>query len=785
MYRYIKKGVSETLKLKLAPASKRKAKKKTRKTPFLKIKSIKKKVAGFPHFPLKLKFPKFKLWHAILSCLLFILSITLFITWQMLVKDLPSPATLTTRNVEVSTKIYDRNSVLLYNIYKDKNRTPISLESIPLRVRLATLAIEDAEFYSHPGFSVKGISRAVIKNLREGELTGGSTITQQLVKNTLLTPEKTLTRKLREIILAVQVEMKFSKDEILEMYLNEVSYGGTAYGIQTAAKVYFDKDVDKLTLAEAALLAGLPKSPTRYSPFGSNPSLAFNRQREVLKLMKINGFITDKQLEKSLSEEISFVDNTTSIKAPHFVMYTREYLEEKYGKEVVETGGLKVITTLDYEIQKLAEKVVRDEVEGLKNLNVGNGATIVLNPQTGEILAMVGSKNYFDTQADGNVNVTTRPRQPGSSIKIINYAYALTNGFTPATILEDSPVKFLVPGQPPYVPRNYDSKFRGHLTLRSAFAESRNVPAVKVLATYGVEKMIEMGKNMGITTWNDPSNYGISLTLGGGEVKLIDLAQVYATVANYGEKPHLSPILKVTNYKGKILEENICNPAEEKSRFNIAIDIIKNIQASESQLNQDTPVNIIQNNLAKASDKNPCEGEQILDPRVAYMLIDILKDNGARTPAFGTNSLLNITNHKEVAVKTGTSNNLRDNLTIGFNQNYLVAVWVGNNDNSPMSRVASGITGATPIWHKIMSALLAEENNHNWPIPEGLVRSAYCTLTGTLPCRGCPTAFEWFLEENAPTKSCNPEVIKQILEKKEGDENKENSPNQNAGAQEE
>ncbi len=765
MYRYIEKGVSETRKPKFAFPAKKRAKKRTRKEPFLKIKFFKKRIGDLPRFLLKLKFLKFKLVYALLSCLVFVFSIALFIAWQILTKDLPSPTALTTRNVEVSTKIYDKNGVLLYNIYKDKNRTPISLEEIPLRVRLATLAIEDAEFYQHPGFSVRGIFRAAVKNLKEGELTGGSTITQQLVKNTLLSPEKTLERKLREVILAVRVELEFSKDEILEMYLNEVSYGGTAYGIQTAAKVYFDKDVDKLTLAEAALLAGLPKSPTRYSPFGSNPDLAFDRQKEVLKLMKINGYITDEQLEKGLSEEISFIDNTTNIKAPHFVMYTREYLEEKYGKEVVESGGLKVITTLDYDIQKLAEKAVEEELENLKNLNVGNGAVIVIHPQTGEILAMVGSKDYFDTQSDGNVNVTTRPRQPGSSIKVVNYAYALSNGFNPASTIGDSPVKFLVPDQPPYTPKNYDGKFRGTLTLRSAFAESRNIPAVKVLASYGVEKMIDMGRGMGITTWNDPSNYGLSLTLGGGEVKLIDLAQVYATVANYGTKQNLFPVYKVTNYKGKVLEENTCNPIEEKSRFDIANDIIKNVQAPETQSNN-SPDNV-DKLTTETSEENLCKGEQILDPRVTYMLIDILRDNIARAPAFGTNSLLNIASHAEVAVKTGTSNNLRDNLTIGFNQKYLVAVWVGNNDNSEMSRVASGITGATPIWNKIMSALLAEEEGRVWAIPEGLIMSPYCILTGSLPCRGCPTAFDWFLEEDVPTKSCNPEAIKQILEKKE------------------
>jgi 1A family penicillin-binding protein len=666
--------------------------------------------------------------------------------WKNILYDLPSPEKLTERKIPVSTKIHDRNGVLLYNIYKDENRTPIKLEEVPLHARLSTLAIEDAEFYQHPGFSVRGIIRAAIKNYKEGELTGGSTITQQLVKNTLLTPEKTLERKLKEVVLSVMVEFAYSKDEILEMYLNEVSYGGTAYGIQEAARVYFGKDVDKLTLGEAALLAGLPKSPTQYSPFGQNPEISSERQKEVLNLMVINGYITENQQIKAEEENIQFSPNRINIKAPHFVMYVREILENKYSKEVVESGGLTVITTLDYRIQKLAEKVVADEVANLSNLNVGNGASLVLNPKTGEVLAMVGSKDYFDIEQDGNVNVTLRPRQPGSSIKIVNYAHALSNQYTAATILKDTPITYNIEGQKPYTPKNYDGKFRGHLTLRSAFAESRNVPAVKVLESYGVANMIGMGQKMGITTWINPENYGLSLTLGGGEIKLIDLAQAYSTVANYGNKVQINPILKVTNIEGKVLEENKCSPATIKSRFNVVDTLVKPAKAQES-----------------------CVGEQILDSRVAYILIDILKDAIARTPAFGSSSLLNIPGHKEVAVKTGTSNDLRDNLAIGFNQDYLVAVWVGNNDNAPMSRIASGITGATPIFNKIMSALLAEKNSSDWIIPDGLVKLRVCKYTGTLPCEGCPTYFEWFLEENTPTKSCNPDLIKAINKSLEGD----------------
>lgn len=702
-----------------------------KKLPLKKLKSLS---AGFLNLIKRISLPKLRLTKSIfaLSAFFFFLSF-----WFFILKDLPSPSQLLTRKQEVSTKIYDRNGTLLYKIYKEKNRTPVPLNEIPLHVRLATLAAEDAEFYQHPGFSIKGIVRSVVRNIKRGELTGGSTITQQLVKNALLSPEKTITRKIREVILAVAVEITFTKDEILEMYLNEVSYGGTAYGIQEAAQLYFGKNVNEINLAEAALLAGLPKSPTKFSPFGPTPEAGLARQKEILKLMVANKYITKQQAEKAEKEALVFAPNKIDIKAPHFVMYVKQLLVEKYGEEVVEKGGLEVTTTLDYTIQRIAEESIRNELEKLAGLNVRNAAAIVVNPKTGEILAMVGSKDYFDTKNAGNVNVVTRPRQPGSSIKVVNYAYALSNGYTPATILSDTPVTFSVPGQPPYSPRNYDGKYRGKISLRSALAESRNVPAVKVLANYGVDKMIALGKKMGITTWNDPSRFGLSLTLGGGEVKLIDLAKVYATIANYGKRPEFTPILRITNYKGKVLEENFCR---QETRKKEGVKGVKNILAAEASV-------------------RPCNGEEVLDPRVAYLLIDILKDNQARSPAFGSYSQLVIPKHPEVAVKTGTSNNLRDNLTVGFNQNYLVAVWVGNNDNSPMARVASGITGAAPIWNRIMRSLLAKENPQDWEVPEGLVKIPICTLTGTLPCKGCPVKLEWFLKETQPKRSCKTEEI--------------------------
>jgi membrane carboxypeptidase/penicillin-binding protein PbpC len=394
--------------------------------------------------------------------------------------------------------------------------------------------------------------------------------------------------------------------------------------------------------------------------------------------MRVNKYITPEEELDAINQKITFAPNRQIIKAPHFVMFVKEKLIEEFGEETVLKGGLSITTTLDMDIQKMAEKVVVDELEKVKKLRVSNAAVVITNPKTGEILAMVGSRDYFNTDGGGNVNVTTRPRQPGSSIKVINYALGLSNGLTLASIIDDSPITFSVPGLPPYSPKNYDGTYRGKITIRQALAESRNIPAVKILASYGVDKMIDLGQKMGITTWGDRSRFGLSLTLGGGETKLIDMAQVYGVIANMGTKSNLK--------------------------------YIKDIHTEN-------------------------DNQNVLDPRVAFLLIDVLRDNNARSRAFGTNSMLVIPNHPEVAVKTGTSNDLKDNLTIGFNQDYLVAVWVGNNDGSSMARIASGITGAAPIWNRIMTSLTFKTQSKSWPIPKGLIY------------KECYSRFEWFLEE--------------------------------------
>jgi penicillin-binding protein 1C len=677
-----------------------------------------------------------------------VLTLTSFALTAFIKLILPSPHNLSRLQTEISTKIYDRNGVLLYKIYKDKNRSLATFEELPKNVIDAFIASEDSEFFKHKGFSLKGILRAVVKNFKEKRLTGGSTITQQLVKNTLLTPEKTYSRKLKEILLAILVEQKYEKQKIFEMYINEVSFGGTVYGVKEAAYVYFKKDLNELTHAESALLAGLPKSPTTYSPFGQNPQLSFERQKEVLRLMLENSYINQKEFDEAVNEKVYFAQNKSQIKAPHFVIWVRELLEKEFGKEMVENGGLNVITTLDYDIQKKAENVAYSEIKKLKNLNVNNASVLVIKPETGELLAMVGSIDYFDQEYDGNVNVSLRKRQPGSSIKVVNYAYALSNGYSPSTIISDTPITYISKGQPPYSPKNYDGAFKGLMTLRDALAQSRNVPAVKVLNSYGVSKMVDLGEKMGIESWIDRSRFGLSLTLGGGEVTLLELAKIYSTIANYGNQVEINPYISISNSSDKIVYENHCLK-QNLHKTDINITINKDVKTENRKIS--------------------CSKNQVLDERIAFQIIDILKDNNARSPAFGINSLLNIKEHPEVAVKTGTSNDLKDNYAIGFTKDFLVAVWVGNNDSSPMSHVASGITGATPIWNNILTHILSSKPSKNWEVPDGVVKIGICSQIKSSDSQPCYKKFEWFLQENISSFiENNPNNINNIGRVQEG-----------------
>ncbi|MDD3679755.1 MAG: PBP1A family penicillin-binding protein [Candidatus Shapirobacteria bacterium] len=659
-----------------------------------------KKEAGKRSFqrPVKLSFFKvpFRLRLRLLLLLVSLLLLAYF-SWSIF-KDLPQPQKLITRNIKQTTRIYDRNGNLLYKVFRHQNRTVVPLEEIPLVVKEATIAIEDGNFYQHRGISISGIARAFWRLVLERRVEGGSTITQQLVKNALLSQERTMARKLKEIVLALMVETSFSKDQILQMYFNEVSYGGAIYGIEEASQYYFGKSAQDLNLSEAAFLAGLPASPTTYSPFGAYPQLAKIRQEEVLLQMEKRGFITPEASQRAKKEEIRLTTIKQDILAPHFVMQVKQELVSIFNTQFVEEGGLQVTTTLDLATQQMAEKIVQEELDKLVNYRVTNGAALVTNPGTGEILAMVGSRDYIDQDNDGNFNVVIAPRQPGSTIKVVNYALALQNGYTLASRILDGPVSYQLPGQPPYQPTNYDNRFHGLMTLRTALACSYNVPAVKVLASLGVDRMIELGRRMGIESWSDDNYYGLSLTLGGGEVTMKDLATVYGVLANEGMKAPLQTIVKVHDRKGRLIWSN---PCLEGAKIN------PNTFAVQAKV-----------------DHSSCR-QEVVSSQIAFLLTSVLSDNQARTPVFGANSIINIPGF-QVAVKTGTTNNLRDNWTIGYTPNVLVAAWVGNNDNSPMARIASGITGASPIWRKIMEKLIIQETQKEFSIPEGITTQTVC-----------------------------------------------------------
>lgn len=602
-------------------------------------------------------------------CFVFVL---LPISTYFFLNSLPSPKHLSEREIPQTTKIYDRNGKLLYQIYANENRTLVPLSSIPKSLINATIAIEDKDFYKNPGFDINAIVRATIANASGKPIQGGSTLTQQLIKSTLLTPEVNVERKVKEIILAFWAEKIYTKNQILEMYFNQIPYGGTAWGIESASETYFGKNIKNLNLSESAFLAGMPQAPSTYSPYGQNPTLWKKRQKDVLNKMVGLKYITKKDADKAFAQTLTFESPQTPIYAPHFVMYVKDLLIKKYGLTLVEKGGLNVTTSLDLKTQNLAQDIVKHEVDSDTYLNLTNGAALITNPKNGDILAMVGSKDYNDPNS-GNVNLTTAKRQPGSSIKIVTYTAALSNGFTAATILDDSPVTYTSPGAPSYSPLNYDGAFHGKIPLRIAFANSFNIPAVKTLNKIGIPTMIDTAKKMGITTWSNPSNYGLALTLGAAEVKMTDMATVYGTIANLGQKVNVDPFLKITDHSGNLLY------------------------------------------------KKDNSAESVINPGVAFIISNILADNNARSLEFGQNSPLKINGHI-VSVKTGTTDNKRDNWTIGFTPSYLVAVWVGNNDNTPMSQsLASGITGAAPIWNKLMSSLLANFNDVPQAKPDDVI----------------------------------------------------------------
>lgn len=648
-------------------------------------------------------------------------------------RDLPQPGQVVRRE-GFSSKIFDREGALLYDLYEEERRNPVQFADLPDNLKNATVAIEDKDFYKHGGFDFLTIIRIPYNMIFRGRVVGGSTLTQQLVKNALLTNERTIIRKFKELVLSIQIERKFSKDEILEMYLNEAPYGGNAWGVGTAVEIYFNKPLSELSLLESAFLAGLPQRPSVYSPYSgkfdeNNEPYWKMRTTGVLNAMKENGYITDLAYEEALAQmnDLIFERAASEIKAPHFVFYVQNQLEEMFGEDLVARGGLKVTTTLDWELQELAQTAVAEEVATVEKYQISNGAAIAVQPQTGEILAMVGSKDYFDSEIGGQFNVAVDAlRQPGSSIKPITYLGMIQRGFMPATMLMDVETTFAHNElEKPYVPKNYDGQFRGPVSLRQSLGSSLNIPAVKALAIVGLDHFLSLAYEMGLDTLEPTTEnmkrFGLAVTLGGAEVHMIDLAEAYSSFANSGKKVEPVSILKVEDSEGKVLYEY-----------------------------------------------RQSEGKQIIDPGEAFLINHILSDNNARLLAFGANSLLNT--GRPIAVKTGTTNNMKDNWTIGWSQEVLVATWVGNNDGTEMSYVASGITGASPIWRRIIiGALDLGYGAPDWIMPDNVEQVEVDALSGYPKHDDFPTKFDYAIKGTLPGL---PDPIHQLVKVCKGESDK-------------
>ncbi|MFA5127044.1 MAG: PBP1A family penicillin-binding protein [Patescibacteria group bacterium] len=573
-------------------------------------------------------------------------------------KDLPDPNKIMDRSVPLSTKIYDRTGEkLLYEVHGPEQRTLVSIKDLPKYITEATIAIEDKDFYEHGGISIRGIIRGLFLQAVKGErVQGGSTLTQQFVKNAILTNERRISRKIKEWILSYQIEKKYGKDEILQLYFNEIPYGGSAYGIESAAHSYFDKSAKDLTLAEATVLAALPQAPSYYSPYGNNKDKLINRQHLVLNMMVEQGYITKEEAESAKQEPLNFKKRAENMLAPHFVMYVKDLLEEKYGTNNVEQGGWKITTSLDWDMQQVAEKVINDQVpKNLEKYDAGNASLVAIDVNSGEIKAMVGSKDYFDDNIDGQVNVALAPRQPGSSLKPFVYLTAFTQGFRPDTLLFDLRTKFGVKADgTPYEPPNYDGKEHGIVSMRQALAGSLNIPAVKTLYLAGLDNVLKLVADFGYTTLKDRDRYGLSLVLGGGEVKLLEHTNAYAALAREGIYSDSIAILEVEDPKGNVIEESKEN-----------------------------------------------KGRRVIDKKFVRILADVMSDNSARAFIFGESNYLTLPD-RPVAAKTGTTNDYHDAWTMGFTPDIAAGVWVGNSDNKAMKRGADGSVVAAPIWNRFM-----------------------------------------------------------------------------------
>ncbi len=607
-----------------------------------------------------------------------------------------------------STKIYDRHGELLYELYGEMKRTPIPLKDIPLVVQQATIAAEDKDFYTHPGFSLSSTIRAMIVNLQAGSLRqGGSTISQQLVRNVLLTREKSFGRKFKELILSIRLEKKYTKDQILEMYLNIIPYGLNTYGIEAASESFFGKHAKELTLPEAVYLAALPKAPTYYSPYGSHRDDLDHRVHTILEAMKKQKYLTDEKTKDALAQQPVFKKPIASIRAPHFVMYVIDQLRQEYGDDVLLKKGIEVTTTLDLKLQTAAEEIIKTQVaQNQKKYNGGNAALVSIDPRTGEILAMVGSHDYFDEAQDGAVNVALQPRQPGSSFKPYVYATAFQKGMNPATMLMDVVTDFGTYGAHDYIPRDYDGKERGPVSVRQALQGSLNIPAVKTLFFSGIQDSVKTAQRMGITTLTDPDRYGPSLVLGGAEVTLLDHTSAFGVFATGGIRHEVRSILQIKDHNGQTIKTT-----------------------------------------------SPSEGKVVLDPAVAYQITNILSDNDARQYIFHSLSRNLVLADRPVAAKTGTTQACRDAWTIGFTPDLVTGVWVGNSDNSPMRAGADGSVVAAPIWHAFMEKAVAGTPVELFKRPSTIIEMAVDVVSGKLPTQYTPkTKVEIFAPFNVPTE---------------------------------
>lgn len=681
-----------------------------------------------------------RFWPIIIGGALLFFVLSVILTYAIYVKDIATPEALMNRN-NTGLILYDRNKEPLFKSEGVKEFQVVPDEQIPDIVKEATVAIEDKDFYKHSGFSLPAIARALWTNVRTNEAKGygASTITQQLVKNALLSPEKAWSRKYQELILAVEVDRRYTKDQILGMYLNSIYYGAGAYGISEASQIYFGKELEDLTLEEAAVLAALPQAPSRYSPFGGDIDALTARKHTVLDRMAEQGYISRQEADEMKNSTVKFIDPPAEVEsadAPHFAVWLRNYLYQKYGESDVNRLGFRVTTTLDLNLQKSAQDIVKRQVEALASQDVTNGGLVSIDPHTGELLVMVGSYDWSNEEF-GKYNIAFALRQPGSSFKPIVYTQAFREGIKPNDILHDKPTDF---GN--YKPKNYDGRFRGDITVRKALANSLNVPAVELLQTVGIQDTLDLAKSMGIHTLTDSSRYGLSLVLGGGEVELLELTRAYGVLATGGLLVPTHPILSIEDKFGNMIYQYNPNSKQETDNF------------------KDNPLQFFTGgNEPFANQGIGGSGDKrVLKDSEAYITTHILSDNQARSETFGSASALLLS--RPAAAKTGTTDDYRDSWTVGYTPDIVTGVWIGNNDNSPMGRVA-GSVGAAPIWNRFMEIAHRGKTIRQFPRPSTIVEVRVCKNSSLKACNDCQEEdryAEIFIKGSEPKNICPEEL---------------------------